>query len=159
MLIKQTWWLIGTVILLNGGTWQNRFVALVIMCPHGGTSFEWEPQHSIWWLGEGRSILRYINFVNQNNSLNLHGLPYGPTHLKSVFRRKHIPASGVNKAIQRLPKCLQDLTWFPTVSLKLWTRYCGPPHDLVQPVTQARWGSEWMEVLCGVSVFQRWTKR
>ena len=42
-------------------------------------------------------------FVNQNNSLNPRGFPYGPTHLKSVFRLKHIPASDVKKAIQRLP--------------------------------------------------------
>ena len=30
-------------------------------------------------------------FVNQNNSLNPQGFPYGPTHLKSVFWLKHIP--------------------------------------------------------------------
>ena len=42
-------------------------------------------------------------FVNQNNSLNPRGFPYGPTHLKYVFRLKHIPASDVKKAIQRLP--------------------------------------------------------
>ena len=42
-------------------------------------------------------------FVNQNNSLNPRGFPYGPTHLKSFFQLKHIPASDVKKAIQRLP--------------------------------------------------------
>ena len=82
-----------------------------------------------------RPIFRALlndTFLNQNNySLNPHGFPYGPTHLKSVFRVKHIPASDVKKAIQRRcvfqKKCRQDLTWFPTVSSRLQDQVLWAP--------------------------------
>ena len=69
-------------------------------------------------------------FVNQNNSLNPRGFPYGPTHLKSVFRLKHIPASDVKKAIQRLPNKMS--TGSDLISYRL-LKAAGP--GIVGPLT------------------------
>ena len=62
--------------------------------------------------------------------LNPHGFPNGPTHLKSVFRLKHIPASDVKKAIQRLPNKMS--TGSDLISYRL-LKAAGP--GIVGPLT------------------------